>query len=141
MIIEVKNEEDTKNFGFKLGTKLSGGEVIELVGDIGAGKTTLVKGIAQGLGVNDNVQSPSFTVSRVYKARNDLKLAHYDFYRLDDAGIMAHELAETMHDPKAITVIEWANTVSNILPTQKISIKIIATAETTRRLTVTGINL
>lgn len=141
MVIEVNNEVDTKNFGFKLGTKLNGGEIIELVGDIGAGKTTLVKGIAQGLGIDDSVQSPSFTVSRVYKARDGLKLAHYDFYRLKDAGIMAHELTETIHSPKTVTVIEWANPVSHILPTHRISIKITITTETARKLKVTGIDL
>jgi len=89
VIIEIKNEVQMTNFGKKLGSFLVGGEVIELVGDVGAGKTTLTKGIGIGLGVTENVQSPSFTISQVYDARDNLTLSHYDFYRLNDAGIMS----------------------------------------------------
>lgn len=102
--------------GRRLGEKLQGGEVIELVGDVGAGKTTLVKGVGLGLGVDEDVQSPSFTISRVYPARNDLELHHYDFYRLNDAGVMRYELAESINDPRVVTVIEWADTVQQVLP-------------------------
>src|SRR5665647_571424 len=96
--IEVTSEQEMRTLGEKLGLLLKGGEVIELVGDVGAGKTTFVKGLAHGLAIDEDVQSPSFTISRVYDARDDLQLAHYDFYRLNDAGIMANELTETTQD-------------------------------------------
>lgn len=112
----VINETAMVEIGRKLGERLRGGEVIELVGDVGAGKTTLVKGIGLGLGVDEDVQSPSFTISRVYQARDNLELHHYDFYRLSDAGVMRYELAESINDPRVATVIEWADTVQQVLP-------------------------
>jgi tRNA threonylcarbamoyladenosine biosynthesis protein TsaE len=125
-------------FGARLVTVLVGGTVIELVGDVGAGKTTLAKAIARGLGVEDNVQSPSFTISQVYEGREGLRLAHYDFYRLKDAGIMHDELSEVVHDPTTITLIEWAEIVQGVLPDDRLTISIIPTSETGRELTVTA---
>lgn len=123
MIIEVKSEAGMKSLGARLGGLLKGGEVIELIGDVGAGKTTFTKGLATGLAVDDDVQSPSFTISRVYEARDNLRLAHYDFYRLHDAGIMAHELHEASDDPKTITVIEWADAVQQVLPENRLQLQ------------------
>ncbi len=136
MIIEVNDAFEMNAFGKRLADVLHGGEVIELVGDVGAGKTTLTRGIAEGLGVNDEVQSPSFTISRSYPVRDSLTLAHYDFYRLNDPGIMKDELSEVIRDPKAITVIEWGNIVSGILPDDRLTLSIIPPTETTRRVTV-----
>lgn len=141
MIIEVKNEADMMRLGARLGAKLKGGEAIELVGDVGAGKTTLTKGIARGLGIKAEVQSPSYTISRLYKAPNDLQLAHYDFYRLPDAGIIASELAETTRDSKTVTVIEWSDAVKDVLPTDRISIQISTLGMTGRRLDISGVDL
>lgn len=134
MIIEVKDETAMKAFGARLGTVLRGGEVLELIGDVGAGKTTLAKGIAAGLGVDEDVQSPSFTISRVYEARDGLRLVHYDFYRLADAGIMADELHETLNDPTAITVVEWAEVVGGVLPHDRLSAHIASLPGEGRRL-------
>ena len=136
MIKEVKSEKEMKIFGARLGALLVGGAVIELVGDVGAGKTTLTKGIAVGLGVNEDVQSPSFTISRVYEARDGLNLAHYDFYRLQDAGIMADELNEAIHHPTSIIIIEWGSIVEGVLPIDRLTIKIESPAESDRRLTI-----
>lgn len=120
----VKNEAAMMAIGSELGALCKGSEVIELVGDVGAGKTTLVKGMGSGLQIDDDVQSPSFTISRVYRARDDLELHHYDFYRLQDAGVMKYELAESIHDPRVVTVIEWADTAHDVLPAQHCRIKI-----------------
>ena len=117
-----------KAFGARLGALLRGGEVIELVGDVGAGKTTLTKGVADGMRIDEDVQSPSFTISRVYDAPNGLRLAHYDFYRLHDAGIMADELHETMSDPETVTIIEWAEIIAGVLPDDRLTIAITGTA-------------
>ena len=123
-----------KALGKRLGTFLKGGEIIELVGDVGAGKTTLTKGIAEGLGIDEDIQSPSFTISRVYDARDSLVLAHYDFYRLHDAGIMANELQEIVHDKNTITIIEWAEIVSGVLPHDRLTIDITPVSETSRHI-------
>lgn len=133
MILEVQSEGEMKHLGEKLGGLLVGGEIIELIGDVGAGKTTLTKGIAKGLEIDEDVQSPSFTISRVYDARDGLTLAHYDFYRLQDAGVMADELHETLHTPIAITIIEWADIVSGVLPADRMSIHISPLSDEARR--------
>ena len=138
MIIEVASEIEMKLFGAKLGSLLKGGECIELVGDVGAGKTTLVKGIAQGLEIEETIQSPSFTISRVYDTPHELRLAHYDFYRLHDAGIMADELREASQDSRTITIIEWAGIVSGVLPDDHITVTITTTAESERQLELRG---
>lgn len=126
-----------REFGAAIGRLLKGGEVIELVGDVGAGKTTFVKGLARGLEIDDDVQSPSFTISRVYQARDELRLVHYDFYRLGEAGVMAADLDEAMQDPQTITVIEWADIVEGVLPDDRIRIQIQAQSETSRELSLT----
>lgn len=125
-------------WGEQLGASLVGGEVIELVGDIGAGKTTLTKGIACGMGIDESVQSPTFTLSRVYNAPNGLRLAHYDFYRLNDAGIMQAELDEATNDPHTVTVIEWAAVVGDVLPADTLRISIATQADNSRILTMTS---
>jgi tRNA threonylcarbamoyladenosine biosynthesis protein TsaE len=135
MLKEVNSENDMRLLGATIGESLLGGEIIEMIGDVGSGKTTLVKGIAVGLGIDEYVQSPSFTINRVYRGRDDLTLAHYDFYRLDDAGIMANELSEVASDPKTVTVVEWGGVVDGVLPRDRLSINITSPSETTRKLT------
>lgn len=127
-----------REFGGRLGVLLRGGEVIELVGDVGAGKTTLVRGLASGLGVDETVQSPSFTINRVYDARNGLRLVHYDFYRLDEAGVMAAELEESVHDKNTVVVIEWADAVADVLPDDRMTVSIQATGENERAITMSA---
>lgn len=132
MIIEVTGEAETRQLGEKIGSHLKGGEVFQLIGDVGAGKTTFVKGLAKGLGVQDDVQSPSFTISRTYDGRDDIQLVHYDFYRLTDAGIMANEVAEMVNDPLTVTVIEWADIVEGVLPDTHYAISFTSPSEESR---------
>jgi len=112
----VPSLEAMLQFGQRLGRSLKGGEIFELVGDVGTGKTTFVKGLAKGLDVTDVVQSPTFTISRVYEARNGLSLLHYDFYRLSEPGIMRDELAESLQESTAVIALEWDQTVHDLLP-------------------------
>ena len=112
---EINSTEEMIEFGKEIGSNLEGGSVLELIGDVGAGKTTFTKGLALGLGVLETVESPTFTISRVYEGDN-LTLSHYDFYRLNDYGIMKMELAENLSDPQNITVVEWAGELADILP-------------------------
>lgn len=123
-------------FGIKLGKLLGGGETIELVGDVGAGKTTLVRGIAEGMGIDEVVQSPTFTVSRIYTAPHNRRLAHYDFYRLNDPGIMADELFESAGSDDTVVIVEWAGSVDKVLPADRLSISISAPSESTREITM-----
>ncbi len=127
-----------KEFGARIGRLLKGGETIELAGDIGAGKTTFTKGLAVGMGITDTIQSPTFTISRVYKAPNGLVLAHYDFYRLADAGIMADELHETASDAHTVVVVEWGDAVRSVLPADHLQIQFASPSENERELTLTA---
>jgi len=117
----------------KLGKQLKGGEVIELVSDLGGGKTAFVRGLARGMGSLDKVASPTFTLSREYYSQ-ELTMYHFDFYRLQEAGIMQHELQEAIHNPAGVVVIEWADAVAGVLPHERLSITIKTTGETTRDL-------
>lgn len=126
----------TESLAACLGAVVRGGEVFELHSDVGGGKTTFTKGLAKGLDITDPVQSPTFTISRLYKARNDLELHHFDFYRLQDAGIMSAELAESLAQPNAIVVVEWADVVEKVLPVDRIRIVITATSEMGRLLDI-----
>jgi tRNA threonylcarbamoyladenosine biosynthesis protein TsaE len=114
---------DTERLGELLGKLLSGGEVIELRSDLGGGKTTFVRGLAGGAGSKDNVTSPTFTLNRIYQA-GDLQIHHFDFYRLNDPGILADQLAETVNDDKAVVVVEWADIVRDVLPAERLSIEL-----------------
>lgn len=120
-----------KQLGEAIGRSVSGGEVLELVGDIGAGKTTLTKGIARALGINEPVQSPTFTISRVYDSPKGLCLAHYDFYRLGEAGIMGDEIREAADDDSVI-IVEWAGAVDDDLPKDRLVVKITTISEEER---------
>jgi tRNA threonylcarbamoyladenosine biosynthesis protein TsaE len=135
---EILSVDEMHDFGMRLGAQLKGGDVLELVGDVGAGKTTLTKGIAEGLGVTEDVQSPSFTISRVYSTQSALQLAHYDFYRLHDPGIMTAELHEAIHDPETVTIIEWADIVAGVLPEHTLRIRIDPVSETVRTVVLSG---
>lgn len=120
--------------------------VFELIGDVGAGKTTFTRGLAEGLKVQEPVTSPSFTISKRYAFPTPEKccknynsssstsgsnsdnpagqLIHYDFYRLDDPGIMRDELAEALAEPNSVIVVEWGSDVADLLPLDKIRLEI-----------------
>jgi tRNA threonylcarbamoyladenosine biosynthesis protein TsaE len=138
MIIEVKNVDEMIALGQVIGRSIGGGEIIELVGDVGSGKTTLVKGIALGLAIDEYIQSPSFTINRVYSGRDNIVLSHYDFYRLDDAGIMANELQEVIGDSGTVTVIEWAGVIKGVLPKDRLSIHINALTDDSRQIIISS---
>jgi tRNA threonylcarbamoyladenosine biosynthesis protein TsaE len=135
MTLNLKSNDSvaTEKIGKSLGERLRGGEVIELISDLGGGKTTFVRGLAAGMGSTDKVASPTFTVSKEY-VHKKLRMAHYDFYRLNDPGLMQFELAETLSDPSSITVVEWADIVHDVLPKERITITISNTGETERNL-------
>ena len=110
---------------------------IELVGDVGAGKTTFTKGLARGLEITEEITSPTFTISKVYENSRGQKLVHYDFYRLENPGIMVEDLFENLQDPHTVTVIEWADTVSEILPANHLRLEILINDDGSRTLNLT----
>lgn len=123
MSVKIKTDEEMRHLGGEVLRELEDGvNVVELIGDVGAGKTTLVKGMAQEMGVKEAVTSPSFTLKKIYEGKDGRKLAHYDFYRLNEAGVMADELTETVTEPGMVTVVEWAETVKDVLPKKRVRI-------------------
>jgi len=120
----------------KIGSQLRGGEIIDLKSDIGGGKTSFVRGLVRGAKSTDHVSSPTFTISQQYQA-NDRTIYHYDFYRLPDAGIMRHEIAELFHQPNTIIVVEWSDIIDDILPVDRVTITFVTTGENDRLLEVT----
>lgn len=103
------NEQETFDLGVQIGERLNGGEVLLLNGQLGAGKTMLVKGIARAIGIDaEDVTSPSFTLVNPHQGR--LLLYHIDLYRLDEGASAAHavDLDEILTDEGAVVIIEWA---------------------------------
>lgn len=122
MIIELKNIEQTESFGQILGRLLKRGDVICLNGDLGAGKTTLSKAIGEGLDVKDYITSPTFAIMNQYKGR--LPVYHFDVYRLDDWSQLEDIGAEDYFYGDGICLIEWAETIEEYLPKDRLEISI-----------------
>jgi tRNA threonylcarbamoyladenosine biosynthesis protein TsaE len=116
-----RTAEDTELIAERLGRALHGGEAIELISDLGGGKTTFVRGLVRGAGSTDLVASPTFTISRVYRA-GQKTVRHYDFYRLSEPGLMAVELSESLGDPDDIVVVEWGAVVQDVLPSDRLQV-------------------
>lgn len=121
------SSDDTERLGQLLGQLLAAPALVELRADLGGGKTTFVRGLARGLGSKDIVASPTFTLNKIYQGK-DLQIHHYDFYRLNEPGIMSDELAESLQNPKVITVVEWSDVVQHVLPEQRLIIEFKLTA-------------
>lgn len=125
----------TEDLGFRIGQNLKGGEVIELISDLGGGKTTFTRGLARGAGSHDHVSSPSFTIRNDYQAK-DMAIAHFDFYRLSEPGMLKEMLSEAMIDPDTAVVIEWGQIVDDVLPVDHVKIELKATKENQREVSI-----
>lgn len=137
----IKSEAEMLELGQRLAKNLSLPAVIELVGDVGTGKTTFTRGLAAGLGITEPVTSPSFTISKRYAfpirsqgaSATFGELIHYDFYRLDDPGIMGEDLAEALSTPNSVVVVEWGGDVAGLLPAHKTRLEITLCEEGSRQ--------
>ena len=134
-IAETNTVEETIAFGQALGSQLQRGDVLGLYGELGAGKTALVKGLALGLGIEQDVTSPTFTLIHEYVGGR-LPLFHIDLYRLDSIGQSLAIGVEDYLDPAGITVIEWAEKIDTLLPEDTIQIHIECLGETRRRIQI-----
>jgi tRNA threonylcarbamoyladenosine biosynthesis protein TsaE len=119
--IITNTEKETFELGIKTAQSLKGGEVIGLVGNLGAGKTIFTKGIAKGLGIKGVVNSPTFVIMKVYKVKSQLSkvncLIHIDAYRLKSANdLIAIGAEEYFGKPDSIVIIEWADKIKKTLP-------------------------
>ena len=120
----INTDQAMQTLGCELAQRLDFPFCLELIGDVGAGKTTFVKGLASGLKSRDQVTSPSFTINNRYDLSDGRVLAHYDFYRLGEAGVLMQELAEDLSDTQTAVVMEWAQPVQEILPNERMVVTI-----------------
>lgn len=120
--INVENIKETEKIGYTLGKLLTGGEIICMTGDLGAGKTTMTQSIAEGLDVKDYVTSPTFTIINEYEGR--LPLYHFDVYRINDVDEMYDLGYEEYFYSNGVSIIEWADMIEEILPKERLNINI-----------------
>lgn len=114
-----KSADETKNLGFTFARNLKPGEAVFLYGDLGAGKTTFVQGVAQGLGLNSRIISPTFVFVRIYETKNDRikKLNHIDLYRVEkQSEIESLGLDEVVGEEDSVSLIEWADRLLDLKP-------------------------
>ena len=126
----------TQTLGSKLGELVKPGDVILLLGALGAGKTCFVQGLARGLGIEENISSPSFVLLREYKGR--LPLYHIDLYRLEQLPEIADLGLDDYFYGDGVSVIEWANRAKELLPTEHLLLEFIIVSARQRRLMLTS---
>jgi tRNA threonylcarbamoyladenosine biosynthesis protein TsaE len=116
-----RSPEQTRRLGMRLGSLIKKGDILCLYGDLGAGKTTLVQGIAQGWGSLDSVTSPTFVLVNTYRKQSGDRLFHLDAYRLESAREAEDLDLETMFDEGAF-IVEWAERINEVLPKERLAI-------------------
>jgi tRNA threonylcarbamoyladenosine biosynthesis protein TsaE len=124
MRIELRAEtpKETKDIGRAIAPLLRPRDALSLSGELGAGKTTLVQGIASGLGIREQVVSPTFTLVREYRGR--LHLAHVDVYRLERIQDVVDLGLEEIGDGEAVLVVEWGDAIDVVLPTDRLDVEL-----------------
>lgn len=121
-IIKTKNEKETIKAAATFARKLKGGEIVALTGDLGAGKTVWVRGMAKALGIRETINSPTFVLMKCFslKQRGIRNFCHVDAYRLKDSSeLSAIGLEDYLDEPDTVTVIEWAERAEKILKNRK----------------------
>ena len=128
--------KETLNFGAELSRRFKKGDFVALIGDLGAGKTVLTKGIAKGLGVKNSnyVNSPTFVIIKEYKGK--LPLYHFDLYRLDHPGMLDAENFEEYFYGDGVTVVEWADKIKGLLPKKRWEIRMSVAGEDKRKIDI-----
>lgn len=140
-IIETNTAKETFEFGKKIGEEAKPGQVYTLIGDLGVGKTVFTQGLAEGLGIEEAISSPTFTIVQIYE-EGRLPLYHFDVYRIGDVEEMEEIGYEDYFYGEGVSLIEWANLIEEILPDQYTEIRIEKDLEKGfdyRKITVTSI--
>jgi tRNA threonylcarbamoyladenosine biosynthesis protein TsaE len=139
MFIEIETEtpDRTRELGQALASLLQPRDTVVLTGDLGAGKTTLVQGIGLGLGVEDHVASPTFTLIREYSGRLDV--AHVDVYRLERVQDVVDLALDELGGPDRVLLVEWGDAVSDLLPEDRLRVELTTARpdSETRRIAIT----
>lgn len=124
--------EKTQEIGLKLGQLLRRGDIVCLTGDLGAGKTTFSKALAEGLGITETVTSPTFTIIQEYEGR--LPMYHFDVYRIEDPQSMEDIGFDEYLFGEGVCIIEWANIVKDLIPQNSLWIELLVTGDDGRRI-------
>ena len=122
-IIETYSAGETFHLGRQIGEEAEPGQVYALLGDLGVGKTVLIQGVAKGLGIDEPVNSPTFTIVQVYESGR-LPFYHFDVYRIGDFEEMDEIGYEDYFYGNGVCFVEWANLVEEIMPKETIKITI-----------------
>ena len=123
MIIETRSPEETFQVGKSLGEKAFPGQVLTLTGDLGVGKTVFTQGLAEGLGIEEPINSPTFTIVQEYH-EGRLPLYHFDVYRIGDISEMDEIGYEEYFFSDGVCLIEWGTLIEELLPDSTITITI-----------------
>lgn len=133
------NLKQSLALGEKLAKLVEPGQLIELIGDLGGGKTTLVKGLAKGLGIKKTIQSPSYNIARSYILPSGGCLDHFDLYRLEPGNIdkvIESNLRESVESGENIIAIEWAQALKHNLKADRLVIELHYVSEASRSITI-----
>ena len=122
-VFETCSPEETLEIGKLLGENAAPGEVYALIGDLGAGKTVFTKGFAQGLGIEEPVNSPTFTILQIYE-EGRIPLYHFDVYRIEEPEEMEEVGFDEYIDGDGVCLIEWAGRIGDLLPPEVIVVRI-----------------
>lgn len=123
MVIETRSPEETFRTGEELGRSASAGQVFTLIGDLGVGKTVFTQGLAKGLGIEEAVSSPTFTIVQVYDGGR-LPFYHFDVYRIGDVEEMDEVGFDDYVMGDGVSLIEWADLIKEILPEKRTEVRI-----------------
>jgi tRNA threonylcarbamoyladenosine biosynthesis protein TsaE len=139
LTLSTQGPDETIDLGRQLGNELLAGDLVALVGDLGAGKTCLVKGIARGLDVPESsyVRSPSFVILNIYPGRHPLY--HLDLYRIHSQAELEDLGYREFFYGEGVTVIEWADKIDDLLPQERLNVRLDFQNETGRAITLEGI--
>ncbi len=121
MEIISKSSEQTQKIAQELASNLQGGEILCFSGELGAGKTTFIQGLAKGLEIKENLTSPTFVIFKKYQAKNNLEFYHFDLYRIQDPQeILDLGFTEIINNKKNITAIEWSEKIKDQIPLKNV---------------------
>jgi tRNA threonylcarbamoyladenosine biosynthesis protein TsaE len=138
LAIRTATAEDTRDVGAALAGLLRTHDVVVLTGELGAGKTTLVQGIARGLGATEHVASPTFTLVREY-VTGRVPVAHVDLYRLEREQDVIDLALDELEEGERVLLVEWGDPVAELLADERLRIEFAADPDDVRRITVATI--
>ena len=131
------SEEETEKLAFEIARSLVPGDTVLLRGNLGAGKTVFSRGFAKGLGCDDTLSSPTYTIVQEYQLPDGARLYHMDLYRIADAGsALGFGVDEFIDDPKAYKLIEWPERIESLLPENCVTVEITHKGDEERELRV-----